>query len=61
MEVKVFDKVNKCYNWVAVKCSDGRVYEYSTEEEALKMLKICYPEQTRFNDFTKARIKKQEQ
>ena len=59
MQIRIYDKANSCYKWENVNTSEGRVYEYQTEEEALKMLKICYPEETRFNNFDKARVIKQ--
>ena len=59
MQVKVYDKIKECYKWENVTTSEGRLYEYPTEEEALKMLKICYPEETRFKNFEKARVIKQ--
>jgi hypothetical protein len=44
MQVKVYDKIKKCNVWGDVKTSEGKVYKYKTEEEAIKMLNICYPE-----------------
>ncbi len=42
MEIRVPIKLGQGFVWTAVKCSDGRIYTYDSEAEALKMLEICY-------------------
>ncbi len=33
--------------WVSVCPTDGKPYQYDTEEKAREMLEICYPDQCR--------------
>lgn len=35
------------YSWISVRPTGGKPYEYATEDEAWRMLRICYPEQVR--------------
>ena len=59
MQVKVYDKIKQCDKWKNVTSSEGRLYEYPTEEEAINILGICYPEERRFNSFETVRVIKQ--
>jgi len=49
IEVQIIKK--DILEWVAVKSSTGKTYEYATEKDAKRMAEICYPE-------TEWRIKK---
>lgn len=42
--VKIFDEVNKKYEWRALRPSGCKTpYQYETKAEAIKIKNICYP------------------
>jgi len=44
--IRVFNNKTNKWNWKPSRCTDGRVYEYETKEEAEKMVYICYGRDT---------------
>lgn len=47
--------------WEAVRSNEGKIYTFKNWARAINMLRICYPEETRFGSESTARVREVEE